>query len=273
MKWVVITDLDGTLLDATSGSVAASLPAFRWLKKQHIPVVFCSSKTRSEQESLQKDLGVRDPFIVENGGAVLIPPETFADSGPDLNEIRLGPPAEKIRHGLTEVATSLGMEFEGTWNVSDQRFAAFTGLSGPQIERARQRWYSETIFRPVFSGDELRALNERLGAFGLVATPGSRFLTVTGRRVSKGRAVTELLDLYRRHYGVVRTVGLGDGPNDESMLGQVDEAFLVQQRAGHWARMKVDRLCRIDRVGPAGWQAAIDRIKPRIDAVRDGVVH
>ncbi|RLG21689.1 hypothetical protein DRN72_03465 [Methanosarcinales archaeon] len=44
MAWVVFTDLDGTLLDSEY-SFEEALDTLRWLEDNHIPVVFCSSKT------------------------------------------------------------------------------------------------------------------------------------------------------------------------------------------------------------------------------------
>jgi len=74
---VVFTDLDGTLLDLSDYSYQAALPAVRYLQKQGIPIVFCSSKTRAEQAVYQQKLDIDDPFIVENGGAVYLPESYF----------------------------------------------------------------------------------------------------------------------------------------------------------------------------------------------------
>ena len=69
---IVITDLDGTLLDEKSYSYQASLPAIQRLKSAGIPLVLCSSKTYSEILPLWRELDLKDPFIVENGGAISV---------------------------------------------------------------------------------------------------------------------------------------------------------------------------------------------------------
>ena len=71
--FVLFTDLDGTLLDERYRAGAAA-PALARLRSVSVPVVFCSSKTRAEQEPLRRRHRVGGPFIVENGSAVLIPP-------------------------------------------------------------------------------------------------------------------------------------------------------------------------------------------------------
>ena len=73
LKIVVFTDLDGTLLDRTTYSYASAVPALESLRQKKIPIVFCSAKTSAEQEAYRKELGIGDPFIVENGGAIFIP--------------------------------------------------------------------------------------------------------------------------------------------------------------------------------------------------------
>jgi mannosyl-3-phosphoglycerate phosphatase len=70
---LVVTDLDGTLLDEQSYRYDASLPAVRALQALKIPLVLCSSKTKSEMEFLWRELGLSDPFICENGGAIWFP--------------------------------------------------------------------------------------------------------------------------------------------------------------------------------------------------------
>ena len=38
-----------------------------------IPLVFVTSKTRAEVVRLQEEMGIREPFIVENGGGIFFP--------------------------------------------------------------------------------------------------------------------------------------------------------------------------------------------------------
>ena len=64
---VVISDLDGTLLDHQTYSFAAALPAVRRLERLRIPLVLNSSKTRPEMEAIRGQLANCAPFIVENG--------------------------------------------------------------------------------------------------------------------------------------------------------------------------------------------------------------
>ena len=69
-SWVVVTDLDGTLLDAETYSWEPARAALAALVARAIPVIFCTSKTRAETEVLQAVMGIGDPSIVESGGAM-----------------------------------------------------------------------------------------------------------------------------------------------------------------------------------------------------------
>ena len=65
---VVFTDLDEFLLDHDGYSFSGARRALHLLRERQIPVVFVTSKTRSEVEVLQADMGITDPFVVENEG-------------------------------------------------------------------------------------------------------------------------------------------------------------------------------------------------------------
>lgn len=65
-KIVIFSDLDGTLLDEKY-DYQKSKPIIDQLLVLNVPIVFCSSKTEAEIEFYRKELGIRDPFISENG--------------------------------------------------------------------------------------------------------------------------------------------------------------------------------------------------------------
>lgn len=71
---IIFSDLDGTLLDHYDYRWQAAGPALDSLKAAQIPLVLNSSKTMPEIRALREELGNNDPFIVENGAAVVIPP-------------------------------------------------------------------------------------------------------------------------------------------------------------------------------------------------------
>ena len=70
---LVVTDLDGTLLDQQTYSYELCLPALRRLRASRIPIVMCSTKTSAEMLPLWRELELDAPFICESGGAIYFP--------------------------------------------------------------------------------------------------------------------------------------------------------------------------------------------------------
>ena len=66
--WIV-SDVDGTLMDHLYDLTPAK-ETITWLQRLGIPVILCTSKTKSEVKIIREDLNLKDPYIVENGGAI-----------------------------------------------------------------------------------------------------------------------------------------------------------------------------------------------------------
>ncbi len=249
-RWLVIfTDLDGTLLDYDGYSWAAAGEALAALRAAAVPLVFCSSKTRAEQELHQEILGVWDPMIVENGSAVVTT---------DGEPVVLGVRRDRVLEALAEMRRDTEVTFRGYADMTTPEVAALTGLSAEAAARARMREYSETVH---VEGDHeaWRRFCAALEARGLHTWGSGPIGTVVGAGADKGRAVTLVTERYRQ-VGPVTTVGLGDGANDEPMLAAVDRPFLVERRGGGWTGISVPGLERVEGVGPLGWARAVERV-------------
>lgn len=260
---VIFTDLDGTLLELETGSYQPALPAINLLRILQIPLIFCSSKTQAEQESYRQELGLTTPFIVENGSAIFIPPNYFnfiypyRKSLPGYHVIELGTPVAEIRRVIAEVRAALGLSCYGYADLSLPEISRLTGLDETAARRASRREYSETILKADFSPETFKQFQQALAQNGLDCVAGSIFYTITGQGSDKGQATLLLIELFRRKYGSVVTIGLGDSPNDAPFLKVVDQPFLVQKPGGHWAELNLPGLERVAGVGPVGWQNVI----------------
>ena len=267
-KFVLFTDLDGTMLDSVTYSYEKALPLIELLKQNSVPIVFCSHKTRAEQEVYRQELGIPDPFIVENGGAIFIPQGYFTfsfDYDGDLGEyqvIDLGMPYAEIRRILERVRAGVGVDFRGFGDMSAEEVAKDAGLDLEAARRAKKREYDETV-KPVDNPEEMNKVLKAIKKAGLNYTHGGRYYGVMGAN-DKGRAVDILAKLFRRKLGQVETVGIGDSGNDLPMLAVVDIPVLVQKPGGWWEEMDLPRLVRTEGVGPEGWSRAIGEIINRI---------
>jgi HAD superfamily hydrolase (TIGR01484 family) len=125
------------------------------------------------------------------------------------------------------------------------------------MERARDRWYTETIITPLQAA-ELAHLTTTLSEKGWALSKGGRFFTVQSARVDKGKAVRWLQEVFRQNMPEKPVfAATGDSPNDAPMLAAVDFPFLVRQHSGSWADVDTAGLIKIDGTGPAGFAAAV----------------
>lgn len=261
-KRVVYSDIDGTLIDFHTYNAAIAAPWISRLADAGIPLILCSSKTRVEQRHLQRTLNLNDPFIVENGSAIIIPEGYFGVDIPGGRMadgyliLELGISSATVRRAAEEASRTTGIPLQGFSDLSVEEVGRITGLDPAAAARARQREYSETIVTPL-SPDQHFRLAEALSARGLKMESGGRFYTITATDSHKGAAVRRLTKLYRQEYGAVLTIGIGDSPNDGSMLAAVDQPFLVQRPDGSWCDLPAQRVAGI---GPLGWQAVIERL-------------
>ena len=117
-RLVILTDLDGSLLDADTHESGVARSALDMLHRRGIPVVFSTSKTVAEVEPMRQDMENVDPFIVENGGAVYIPDGYFPEvPEPSVQRdgyhvIELGVSYPTLRDGLRTIEKKLGIRPE-----------------------------------------------------------------------------------------------------------------------------------------------------------------
>ncbi len=273
-NFVIYSDLDGCLLDRESYEFEPARPSLDHLKRQGIPVVLCSSKAQAEVEFHREILGLADPFIVENGGAILIPegyfsvPHAFRRSARAYGIIELGVPYARLTRALHEIRRVTGFDLRGFAEMSPEEVASFTGLDLEAARRAKARRYDEPFVADL-NPQQIRRLTCETRRRRLTLSRGSRFYHLTGRN-TKGLAVVLLTLLYRSNSPDLMSVGLGDGPNDLSMLERVDIPVVIPRERFLVDTALMGRPFRVAPApGPAGWAAAIQAIMTgRVTALR-----
>jgi mannosyl-3-phosphoglycerate phosphatase len=266
---VVFTDLDGTLLDHCTYSFAAAEPALRFLRHKDIPLVLCSSKTRSEIEVVRAALGNTDPFIAENGGAAFIPsdyfPQEFSPSRkiPGYDIAEFGTPYARLLEVFKKIKELFPGKLSGFHELKAGEVAGLTGLSILESELAQKREYDEPFLLSELS--VLEAVRETARQSGLNVVRGGRFFHLMGDN-DKGRCAKFLLRLYAESLGhPVDSVGLGDSANDLPLLEAVDHPVLVRKPGGAYdSSVSLQGLYLAPGEGPAGWRAAILDLVPSL---------
>lgn len=261
-RWLVVSDMDGTLLNHHDYQFDAAVPMLQKLEQMDIPVVFNTSKTFSELSLLVQQLNNRHPFIIENGSAIVVPERYFSD---EFNEeymaeavaasgYRLkitGSEIDAINSFLREVCPD-AINFT---QCSLQQAIQLTGLTATEASNAQNRQYSVPL---IFSneGKESRFIKQAEQA-GFSTLRGGRFLHLQGV-CDKGSSMQILKDLYQRYYqkefGII---ALGDSHNDQDMLQQSDIAVVVKSPSSD--SLTLDRMDTIytKHVAPEGWTEGV----------------
>ncbi|MCW4025411.1 MAG: HAD-IIB family hydrolase [Candidatus Bathyarchaeota archaeon] len=224
----VFADMDGTVLDKNY-SYHAVKPYVEKLQENGFCLIFCSSKTRAEIEYYRQTLGVDDPFVSENGAAIFIPKGYFSKNNfftckkGNYEVVELGVPYSVIRKGFERIKKKTGFALTGFGDLTAEEIAKTTGLPKEFALLARQREYSEP-----FNGEILdeKVLFDAADAEQLRCVKGDRYYHLMGMH-DKGAAVTILRDFFVETCGSLKFVGVGNGPNDLSMLKVVDYPFFV----------------------------------------------
>jgi mannosyl-3-phosphoglycerate phosphatase len=238
-KSVIFADLDGTFLD-DKYSYHTTKPIVNQLLSLGGSIVFCSSKTRNEIEYYRKAVDINEPFIAENGAAIYIPKNYFTFSykcskTSSYDVIRLGAAYGVLRQKLAEIKEKTAAVIVGFGDMTLEELAYDTGLPLNLAKLAQKREHDEP-FR-IVKGNRMHVLNA-IKDSGLHCTEGGRYFHLTGN-TDKGKAVNVLKNLYRQMFGVIETVGVGDGPNDLPMLKAVCRPFFIKNKSDVDMRLNV----------------------------------
>ena len=292
----MFTDIDGTLVDINTAEYGKETDKLiRLIKERNIPLILASAKTRLEQNKIREDLGISDPFIVENGGAIVIPKGYFPDyalrdikyplretqeiknEARDVNHeivVELGKPADYIRAKLSDIRKKYSINFRGVADISVEKLSNLALISREQAKRMAQRNYGETILQ--IQSEDIARFIKYVQEDGMKVIHGGRFFDVTVG-TDKGIAVGILKKLFKdKFHNNVKFFGIGDSTNDIPMLNLMDIPILVQRQDSTWVddgeiKMKnaVDssrssissnKLIKVEGIGPNGWENAIHKI-------------
>ena len=205
--WIV-SDVDGTLMDHLYDLTPAK-ETISWLQKLGIPVILCTSKTKSEVKIIRNDLNLKDPYIVENGGAI------YGEyPGGQEWEIILGKSYTILEKILNNLSESIDFELRPLNKLSDEEATNLTGLKGESLNLMRDRHWSMPFLNPPDTfDDDLKRLCE---IYDVDIFRGNRMSHLLSKNSNKGIAIKKLLNKTKNLN--VKIIGLGDSPNDLPLL-------------------------------------------------------
>ena len=125
-KWLISTDLDGSLLDDDYRWDAAE-PSLQQIRERGFPLILNSSKTFAELHALVKELRLETPVVCENGGVIAIPSDSLliANRGgvhhAGYQLIYPGVAREYLLKTAHKIREAAGYQFRGFADLSEAR--------------------------------------------------------------------------------------------------------------------------------------------------------
>ena len=267
IQYVVVTDLDGTLLDHHNYDWQPAQAALNYLSEKSIPVVINTSKTSVEVLQLQKNMNLNETFIVENGSAIFIPDSKETQRTTELVKrgdhwIKiLGLEKKIILESLQQIKAQTQWKFEGFSDWSTEEIMSATGLSRDEANDASQREFSEPLVWNDSEENYQQFCNE-ISQRNLKILKGGRFIHIIGE-TDKGQATRWLKSWHEMQNKIqCSLIVLGDGPNDIDMLNVSDYAVLVKSPAHDFPIINRKEAAIFTKAfGPEGWNEAINMLK------------
>jgi mannosyl-3-phosphoglycerate phosphatase len=232
-KILIFADLDGTILD-DKYTFTQVKPTIRKLLSLHAAIILTSSKTKSEIEFYKRKIRISDPFIAENGSAIVIPRKyfkikyRFTKQSQQHNIIELGMSYATVRNKLALVRKKTGATITGFGDMTIEEIAENIGSSIELAKLAKNRQYDEPF--KIISGCETEVL-QAIEAEGLSYTKGGKYFHILGN-TNKGKALAILKQFYLQEYQKILTISVGDSLNDLPMLELVNKPFMIDDEKG-----------------------------------------
>lgn len=251
-----MTDLDGTLLGHDDFDFAAIRDDLKALIGRGIKIMPNSSKTRREIDGFCAALGMRLPYVYENGAGIgnadLIGPtakgKCWRTHGMSLADLRTVW-AQSIRPEMSSKCHFLA-------DMPQREQTRHLGLQGNALAQALQREHSAPF---VFSGsgEEFSTLSRQAARAGLAVKKGGRVCNLSGGHDKSG--YTFAVRAAHRQTGTkLCIVGFGDGDNDIGMLQQSDVACLIPRPGADALKLPYPppRVVTASQPAPKGWLEA-----------------
>ena len=219
---LVLSDMDGTILDSDRDISAQTLAAVERLTKADIPLALVSARAPAGVLPYVRKLGLKGPCAGFNGGVFFTPDGTILSSHHFSVDM-----LHSIMAALEKEPVEIWFQNEDTWFVCDThsklalREHEVTRVVPQQVDALPIN--SDGINRIIVSSEDtdlIAQLEKDLGARfcdgASILRSAPHKLNITPFQATKGEAVRVLAGLYGVDSAQVAV--LGDAPNDIPML-------------------------------------------------------
>ncbi len=212
---LVVTDLDGTLLDADGSLADAARRALERCRQVGVPVCPVTSKTSAELVELAPLLGGFPAAGFENGAGV-------CDGEGHAELLPAAIPMDELREALAALRRATSLALPSVEDLDDDALSAATCLPAERLAALRRRQATLPFLAPATAYQVLHAGLPRSRPLQLVR--GNRFFHLQGPH-TKADVLPHLVRLARCRAAPV--VACGDSPNDLELLARADVRIIV----------------------------------------------
>jgi mannosyl-3-phosphoglycerate phosphatase len=252
--------MDGVLRQPHTPSFVKAANVLKQLEHDDAVIVLCSGKTRAEIQFIQQKLDITEPFLCENGGAVLIPAGYFGFDVPNARAlsgyqaVEFGRPYTDVVELLHRTADRVRVPIVGFSDMSIEDVARECRLPLLQARLAKLREYEEPFHVTSESPSARTRLFKALEAASLRCTSGGAF-DLVGAPVQLDAGVGLLRRLYQRSSAALTTIGLAHALPEDSLLRLVDYPVVFPEEESNdvaldvvdWAEAVVDMVQEVRR--------------------------
>ena len=262
---VVVTEIEGTLLEPGTHSLLKQREGFEFLAAHGIPLVIHSKRTRAEIERLRQSLDLLAPFISEHGSALFLPHGSFpfvpdqAHQSLSGEVVEFGRKYADVVDALKVALRESGVDVVNFSELAIEEVARELHIANLEAQLVKLREYSE-LFRLVEDDDAtLGRLTNALRRRGLRPVRQGRYYLVSATPDS-AESLRTLRGLWRLAWGDHVVVGIGESEDDVRWLQQADVAVIVHGDRPH---LPIRALAKLPTVhvsrwtGRLGWSEAI----------------
>ena len=253
MKAIIFTDLDASLLHEETFSCFEIIDTLKSLISDGVLIVPNTSKTEVETRSVLKSLGLRTPFVIENGAKLCDIQQNFWFIGETNKEFGIEISELNIRlEKLGDAA--FANDFQPINKLKREKASQILGLVGPELEKALERQYS-LLYRYIGPKSKVSFWHEALSKVGLNLSRGGRVFAVSGchDKATPIKWLSEKLYLVGRR--LPKIIAIGDSNNDKPMLLASTVACVIPHLNGSCLALP-EHPCVVfaDEPAPFGWR-------------------
>ena len=250
---IIFTDLDGSLLHRDNFGFDSIKNYIINLLDRGIIVVPNTSKTEEEIKEFINELGIKLPYISENGSSIY-----------DLNIINTNFPnkiilsrdkQELLKIFKEKVPERLKKNCKLILDMNKRQQSNIFGLKDKYLKNALNRKYTIPF---LFEGSKIEKneLNKILKSNLLSMQEGGRVINL-GDNTNKVKSMNQVVKMYKKIEKNIKVVAVGDNYNDLEMLKNSDIPCLVFNNKFKKDQVNIDNLIISNRPSPEGWADVI----------------